>query len=59
MEAGTVMCAEAHQFELISIKTMGVHGGSIGVILRAIWYHLVEGTGYPKEVNWFHQNLAE
>ena len=28
--------AEAHQFEPIAVETMGVYGGSTGVILRAI-----------------------
>ena len=39
--------AEAHQFEPIAIETMGVYGGSTGVILRAIGHRLVEATGDP------------
>ena len=71
MEAGTVSncaeerkcreyapLAEAHQFESIAVETMGVYGGSIGVILRAVGRHLVEATGMPKEANGFRQNLA-
>ena len=34
--------AEAHQFEPIAVETMGVYGGSTGVILRAIGRRLVE-----------------
>ena len=51
--------AEAHQFEPIAVKTMGVFGGSTGVILRAIGRRLVETTGDPREANWFRQNLAK
>ena len=36
--------AEAPQFEPISVETMGVYGGSTGVILRAIGRRLVEAT---------------
>ena len=50
--------AEAHQFELIAVKTIGVYGESTGVILRAMGRRLVEATGEPREVNWFSQNLA-
>ena len=50
--------AEAHQFEPIEVETMGVYGGSTGIILRAIGRRLVEATGEPREVNWFRQNLA-
>ena len=49
---------EAHQFEPIADKTMGVYGESTGVILRAIGRRLVEATGEPMEANWFRQNLA-
>ena len=48
--------AEAHQFEPIAVKTMGVYGESTGVIIRAIGRRLVEATGDPREVNWFRQN---
>ena len=71
MEAGTApnsteerkLCkyavlAEAHQFEPIAVVTMGVYGGSTGVILRAIGRRLVEATGEPREANWFRRNLA-
>ena len=37
--------AAAHQFEQIAVETMGVYGGSSGVILRAIGRRLVEATG--------------
>ena len=37
--------AEIHQFEPIAVETMGVYGGSTGVILRAIGRRLVEATG--------------
>ena len=50
--------AEAHQFEPIAVETMGVYGGSTGVILRAISRCFVEATGEPREANWFRQNLA-
>ena len=50
--------AEAHQFELIAVETMGVYGESTGVILRVMGRRLVEATGEPREVNWFRQNLA-
>ena len=50
--------AEAHQFEPIAVKTMGVYGESTGVIIRAIGRRLVEATGDPREANWFRQNLA-
>ena len=50
--------AEAHQFEPIAVERMGVYGESTGAILRAIGRRLVEATGEPREVNWFHQNLA-
>ena len=50
--------AEAHQFELIAVETMGVYGESTAVILRAIGRRLVEATGEPREANWFRQNLA-
>ena len=50
--------AEAHQFKPISVETMGVFGGSTGVILRAIGRRLVEETGEPREANWFRQNLS-
>ena len=49
---------EAHQFEPIAVETIGVHGESTGVILRAIGRRLVEATGEPWEANWFCQNLA-
>ena len=49
--------AEAHQFEPIAVKTMGVYGESTGVIKRAIGRRLVEATGDPREANWFRQNL--
>ena len=39
--------AEAHQFEPIAVETMGVYGGSTGVIIRAIGRRLVEATGEP------------
>ena len=71
MEAGTaVNCAEehkrgkkavladAHQFEPIAVETMGVYGGSTGVILKVICCRLVEATEDPREANWFRQNLA-
>ena len=47
--------AEVHQFEPIAVETMGVYGGSTGVILRAIGRRLIEATG---EATWFCQNLA-
>ena len=47
--------AEAHQFEPIAVKTMGVYGESTGVIIRAISHRLVEATGEPREANWFRQ----
>ena len=50
--------AEAHQFEPIAVKTMGVYGESTRVIMRAIGRRLVYATGEPREANWFHQNLA-
>ena len=50
--------AEAHQFEPIALEMTGVYGESTGVILRAIGRRLVEGTGEPKEANWFCKNLA-
>ena len=40
-----VVFSEAHQFEPIAVKTMGMYGGSTGVILRAIGRRLVEATG--------------
>ena len=48
----------AHQFEPITVETMGVYGESTGVIKRAIGRRLVEATGDPREANWFRQNLA-
>ena len=53
-----VAFAEAHQFEPITVETMGVYGGSIGVILRAIGRRLIEATGEPREAKWFRRNLA-
>ena len=50
--------AKAHQFEPIAVENMRVHGGSTGVILRAIGRRLVEATGEHREANWFCQNLA-
>ena len=50
--------AEAHQFEPIAVETLGVYGESTGVILRAIGRRLAKATWEPREVNWFHQNLA-
>ena len=50
--------AEAHQFEPIAVETMGVHGESTGVIIKAIGRRLVEATGDPREANWFRQDLA-
>ena len=50
--------AEAHQFKPISVETLGVFGGSTGVILRAIGRRLVEATGEPREANRFRQNLS-
>ena len=50
--------ADAHQFKPIAVETMGVYGGSTGVILRPIGPRLVEATCEPREVNWFRQNLA-
>ena len=71
MEAGTAsnstyernrrkygVLVDAHQFEPIAVETMGVYGGSTGLILRAIGSHLVEATGEPREANWLRQNLA-
>ena len=62
MEAGTTAnsvekrrkyttLAQEHQFEPIAVETMGVYGGSTGVILRAIGCHgrLVEATGEPRD----------
>ena len=46
--------AEAHQFEPIAVETMGVYIESSGVLLRAIGRRLVEATGEPREVNWYH-----
>ena len=46
--------AEAHQFEPIAVKTMGVYGDSIWVILRAIGRYQVEAI----EKSRFCQNLA-
>ena len=50
--------AEVHQFEPIAVETMGVYGGSTGVILRAIGRRLIEATGEAREATWFCQNLA-
>ena len=50
--------AEAHQFEPIAVETMGVHGESTGVNLRAIGRRLVEATREPREANGFRHNLA-
>ena len=41
-----------------TVETMGVYGGSTGVIFRAIGRRLVEATGEPREANWFRQKLA-
>ena len=49
---------KAHQFEPIAVETMGVYGGSTGVILSSIGRFLVEATGGPRKDNWFSQNLA-
>ena len=59
MEAGIAAnSAQFDQFEPIAVETIGVNGGSTGVILRAIDCHLVEAKGEPKEASWFRQNLA-
>ena len=50
---------EEHQFEIIAVETMGVSGGSIGDILRAIGRRLVGATGDPREANWFPSKLCE
>ena len=50
--------AEVHQFEPNAVETMGVYGGSTGVIIRAIGRRLAEATGEPREATWFRQNLA-
>ena len=50
--------AEVHQFEPIAVETMGLYGGSTGVILRAISCRLIEATGEAREATWFCQNLA-
>ena len=46
---------EAHQFEPITVETMGVYGL---VILWAIGRRLVEVVGEPREAYWSSQNLA-
>ena len=50
--------AEAYQFEPIAVETMGVYGGSTGVIFRAIGHRLVEATCEPREANWFRQDIT-
>ena len=42
--------AEAHQFETIAVKMVGVYGGSTEVILRTIGRRLVEATGEPRRL---------
>ena len=46
--------AEAHHFEPIAFKSMGMYCWSTGVILRAIGCRHVEATREP----WFHHNLV-
>ena len=50
--------AEAHQFEPIAVDTMGVYGGSTGVILRTLGRRLVEATEETRKADWFCQNLV-
>ena len=40
--------AEAHQFEPIAFETIGVYGGSTGVILMAIGRCLAEAEEEPR-----------
>ena len=54
----TQLFAEALQFEPIAGEIMAVYGGSTGVILKAIGWHLVEATREPREANWFRQKFA-
>ena len=60
MEAGIAAnsAGERKCHKYAAVETMGVFGGSTGVIFRAIGRRLVGATGEPREANWFRQKLA-